>query len=150
MGLAEQNFHRYIYMADDDQDDRSLFMEAIHEVDPDVILKEARDGMELMDILLALSDPVPEVIFLDINMPKKNGFECLEEIRKCDGAIREVKVIMFSTSSDPQDIERALKLGATFYAVKPSRFDTLKEFLEQVLHMDLHSLLNTSGRFRLI
>lgn len=150
MALTEENLNRYIYIADDDEDDRTFFTEAILEVAPDVILKQAQDGMELMDILSVLSDPLPEVIFLDINMPKKGGFDCLEEIRKHSGAVREVKVIMFSTSSDPKDIEKALELGATFYAVKPSRFDTLKSFLEQVLKMDWRSAANAGRKFRLI
>lgn len=150
MALSQQNFHRHIYIADDDQDDRIFFTEAMLEVNPDVILKEAQDGAELMEILHTLSDPLPEVIFLDLNMPKKNGFDCLEEIRKLKGAIREVKVIMFSTSSDPQDIEKALELGASFYAVKPSGFDTLKIFLAEVLQMDWCCCTKESGKFRLI
>lgn len=150
MALSQQNSQRHIYIADDDEDDRIFFTEAILEVDPDVILKEAQDGAELMEILHTLCDPLPEVIFLDLNMPKKNGFDCLEEIRKLKGAIREVKVIMFSTSSDPQDIDKALELGASFYAVKPSGFETLKAFLAEVLQMDWRCCTNGSGKFRLI
>jgi len=73
MALSQQNFHRHIYIADDDQDDRIFFTEAMLEVNPDVILKEAQDGAELMEILHTLSDPLPEVIFLDLNMPKKTA-----------------------------------------------------------------------------
>lgn len=149
MALGNQNFQRYIYIADDDEDDRSLFTDAILEVDPSVVVKEAGDGMQLMQIIQTLSEPLPDVIFLDINMPKKSGFECLEEIRKNDGAIKEVKVIVLSTSNDPQDIERAMELGATFYAVKPSRFDTLKLFLEDVLNMNWEISKN-KNKFRLI
>jgi len=57
---------------------------------------------------------------------------------------------MFSTSSDPQDIEKALELGASFYAVKPSGFDTLKTFLAEVLQMDWRCCNKDSGKFRLI
>ncbi|PIF34402.1 response regulator receiver domain-containing protein [Flavobacterium sp. 9] len=149
MSLINQNSHRYIYIADDDEDDRTLFTEAILEVDPFVILKEAQDGIELMHIVDTLSNPLPDIIFLDINMPKKDGFECLEEIRKQDGAIKDVKVIILSTSSNPEDIEKALELGATFYAVKPSRFETLKLFLEDVLKTNWEVLKNKK-KFRLI
>jgi DNA-binding NarL/FixJ family response regulator len=149
MASVNQNSQRYIYIADDDEDDRALFTDAILEVDPFVVLKEAQDGMQLMHMLDALSDPLPDVIFLDINMPKKGGFDCLEEIRKQDGAIKDVKVIILSTSSDPQDIEKALELGATFYAVKPSRFDTLKVFLEEVLKMNW-KISKSKKKFRLI
>lgn len=136
MALADQNFQIYIYIADDDEDDRSLFTDAILEVDPCVVVKQAQNGMQLMQIIQTLSEPVPDVIFSDINMPKKSGFECLEEIRKNDGAIKQVKVIVLSTSNDPQDIEKALQLGADFYAVKLSSFDSLKLFLQDVLNMN--------------
>lgn len=149
MALANQNSQRFIYIADDDDDDRILFTEAILEVDPSVVLKEAQDGMQLMQIIETLSDPIPDVIFLDINMPKKSGFDCLREIRKQDGAIKDVKVIILSTSSDPEDIKKALELGATFYAVKPSRFDTLKLFLEEVLKMNWE-ISKDKKKFRLI
>ena len=62
-------------------------------------------------------------------MPKKNGFDCLEEIRKHEGELKEVPVIILSTSSEPANIESAKELEASFYAVKPSRFDILKSFL---------------------
>lgn len=149
MPQLNQDSRRYIYIADDDEDDRSFISEAILEVDPLIILREARDGMELMQIIDTLADPLPDVIFLDINMPGKGGFDCLQEIRKQDGHLKEVKVIMLSTSSDPLDIEKALELGANFYAVKPSRFDALKLFLEEVLHMDW-KMAKIKKKFRLI
>jgi CheY-like chemotaxis protein len=141
---------RYIYIADDDEDDRALLTEAILEINPFVLLKVAEDGMQMMDILQTVSDPLPEVILLDINMPKKNGFDCLEEIRKHEGGLKEVPVIILSTSSDPANIEKAKELGASFYAVKPSRFDILKSFLEEVLKMDWRSSENEKRKFRII
>src|SRR4051812_11397097 len=133
MALINEIFQRYIYIADDDEDDRSMFTEALLELDPTVNLKQARDGMELMNILHTVTTPLPEIIFLDINMPGINGFECLEEIRKLEGAIHDVRIIILSTSSDPENIDRAFKLGATFYAVKPNRFEVLKLFIEDIL-----------------
>ena len=150
MGLENYDSHRYIYLADDDEDDRSFFSEAIGELDPSVILKQASDGMQLMEIIHNLSDPLPDIIFLDINMPGINGFECLQEIRKLEGAIHEVRIIIHSTSNDPENIDKALRLGATFYAVKPNRFDQLKSFLSDVLKIDCKSSSNGSRKFRLI
>ena len=150
MGLENYNSHRYIYLADDDEDDRTFFSEAIGELDPSVILKQASDGMQLMEIIHNLSDPLPDIIFLDINMPGINGFECLQEIRKLEGAIHEVRIIILSTSNDPENIDKALRLGATFYAVKPNRFDQLKSFLSDVLKIDCKSSSNGSRKFRLI
>ena len=150
MGLENYNSQRYIYLADNDEDDRTFFSEAIGEVDPSVILKQASDGMQLMEIIHNLSEPLPDIIFLDINMPGINGFECLQEIRKLEGAIHEVRIIILSTSNDPENIDKALRLGATFYAVKPNRFDQLKSFLSDVLKIDCKSSSNGSRKFRLI
>lgn len=149
MSLERQNSERYIYLADDDEDDRELFVDALREVDPTVILTQAEDGMQLMDILSTIRDPIPEVLFLDINMPGKGGFECLEEIRKQQGSLKEINIIILSTSNDPDDIERALELGATFYAVKPNRFDVLKSFVKEVLQIDWKMTRETK-KFRLI
>jgi CheY-like chemotaxis protein len=149
MSLEKQNSKRYIYLADDDKDDRELFVDALREVDPSAIITQAEDGMQLMDILRTIKDPLAEILFLDINMPGKGGFECLQEIRKQQGGLKEINIIILSTSNDPQDIERALELGASFYAVKPSSFDALKSFLNDVLHIDW-DITRRTEKFRLI
>ncbi|TEB41205.1 response regulator, partial [Flavobacterium circumlabens] len=80
MAVDNRSAQRYIYLADDDSDDRDFFADAMLEIQPGVILKMAHDGMYLMDDLFENSDTeLPEFIFLDINMPGKSGFECLEE-----------------------------------------------------------------------
>ncbi|MHC0443189.1 response regulator [Flavobacterium sp. 3-210] len=149
MSLEKQNSQRYIYLADDDEDDRVLFLDALREVDPSVILTQAEDGLQLMEILSTIKDPLPEILFLDINMPGKSGFECLEEIRKQEGRIKGINIIILSTSNDPHDIEKAIELGATFYAVKPNRFDVLKSFVKEVLQIDW-KMSEKSEKFRLI
>jgi len=68
--------------------------DAVSEIDPDVILRQAPDGMHLMDSLLALSiTELPEFVFLDINMPGKTGLECLQEIRSLRGSLKEVNIL---------------------------------------------------------
>ncbi|UUF12426.1 MULTISPECIES: response regulator [Flavobacterium] len=137
MAFENHNTQRYIYLADDDSDDRDLFAEALREVDPAVLLMQAKDGMDLMESLLTLcSGELPEFIFLDINMPRKSGFECLQEIRNHE-SLKGLNVIMFSTCSNSDTIQKALQMGATFYAVKPSSYNRLKSLLEDVLGMDL-------------
>lgn len=150
MAFKKHNFQRFIYLADDDQDDREFFADAVLEIDPGVILEQAPDGMHLMDELLALSpSELPEFIFLDINMPGKSGLECLQEIRNSEGSLKEVNVVMLSTSSDPAIIEKSMELGATFYAVKPSCFQRLKSLLEEVLSMSLVGTISEKKKFLL-
>lgn len=151
MAVNLKNAQRYIYLADDDIDDRDFFIDAIREIDPDMILKVAEDGMDLIDNVLTLSaSELPEFIFLDINMPRKSGFECLEEIRNHKGSVKEVNIIMFSTSNDPENIQKELELGAAFYAVKPSSFEKLKSLLKEILTMNLTSSLREKRKFLLI
>lgn len=151
MAFEKYNSKRLIYLADDDSDDREFFADALLEIKPDVILKQAHDGMHLMDSLLALSGPeLPEFIFLDINMPRKSGLECLAEIRNSEGTLKEVSILMLSTSSDPENIKRASELGATFYAVKPSCFERLKSLLEEVLSRNLVGTVQEKKKFFLV
>lgn len=148
MAVSLQSDRRYIYLADDDSDDRDFFTDAIREVDPGVILKVARDGMELIDNLLRLSPgELPDFIFLDINMPGKSGLECLEEIRNHKGGLKQVHIIMLSTSSDPGNIQKAREMGAACYAVKPSSFEKLKSLLGEILGMDLIAGLQANRPF---
>ena len=150
MAGVNHSTKRYIYLADDDSDDRDFFADALLETDPDVILKQFPDGMYLMEALFALSTAeLPDFIFLDINMPRKSGFECLEEIRKHEN-LKEVSAIMFSTSSDPGNMQTAMELGAAFYAVKPSSYEKLKSLLEEVLGMDLVGAVEEKKKFLLL
>jgi DNA-binding NarL/FixJ family response regulator len=139
-----------IYLADDDDDDRVMFAEALFEIDNTAILTQARDGQQLMDILYKQPSPLPDIIFMDINMPKQDGLKCLEEIRNQHGNLKELFVIILSTSSDPLVIDKAFNLGATFYAVKPNTFDDLKSFINDVLQIDWLSPERSTLKFRLI
>jgi len=151
MAFEKHNSKRFIFLADDDSDDREFFADAVLEIEPDVILKQVPDGMHLMDDLSALCDSeLPEFIFLDINMPGKSGLECLAEIRGSEGELKEVNIVMLSTSSDPAIIQKASELGATFYAVKPCCFESLKSLLQEVLSMGLAGTLGEKKRFLLV
>lgn len=150
MAVDNHSIKRYIYLADDDSDDRDFFADAIAELDPAVILKQARDGMYLMDNLLSIPfNELPEFIFLDINMPRKSGLECLQEIRNHE-KLKQVIVIMLSTSNDPENIQMAHELGATFYAVKPSSYEKLKSLLEDVLNINMVTTIEEKRKFLLI
>lgn len=150
MTSEDYNVQRHIYLADDDRDDRDFFADAILEIDPEIVLKQSPDGMHLMDSLSDLSKKkLPEFIFLDINMPGKSGLECLEEIRKCEN-LRDVNVIMLSTSRDPDNIRQTFDKGATFYAVKPTSYEKLKSLLKYILTINLISEQAKNRNFLLI
>lgn len=148
MNPEHQHISKLIYLADDDEEDRSLFAEALHEIDTSVELIVAEDGEKLIHRLCVLPSPLPDVIILDINMPKLNGFECLEKIRSYDSDLKYTNIIMFSTCNDPLTIAKAKKLGATFYAVKPTSFEGLKSLINDILKVDLLSTRDNS-KFRI-
>jgi CheY-like chemotaxis protein len=150
MTLQNTRVQKNIYLADDDDDDRVMFAEALFEIDSTAILTQALDGQQLMDILYKQPNPLPDIIFMDINMPKRDGLKCLEEIRNQHGNLKELFIIILSTSSDPLVIDKAFNLGATFYAVKPSTFDDLKSFIKEVLQIDWFSIEKSNLKFRLI
>ena len=134
--LQQQNSQKIIYLADDDEDDRMLFLEAVEELNLPIIVNTAEDGIQLLNDLYHNAISLPEIIFLDINMPGKSGFECLEEIRNAESPFSDVKVIMLSTSSNAENINRSYELGADFYAVKPGSFQALKDLLSNVMEID--------------
>jgi CheY-like chemotaxis protein len=124
-----------ILLADDDKDDCFLFREALSEIPVATNLETVHDGEQLMTYLNEHSENLPHVLFLDLNMPRKNGFECLSEI-KFNDKLKDLPVIMFSTSYPrdmhyEQDIMKILyKIGAMDYIRKPENFNQLK----QVIH----------------
>ncbi|MEO8760492.1 MAG: response regulator [Bacteroidia bacterium] len=139
------NIKRYIILADDDPDDRLLFEEAIKEVDYNTKLISSIDGAHLMSTLIATVPPKPDIIFLDINMPKKNGFECLEQIR-LSPKLKDIPVIMYSTTAQLDAVNKAYKAGANFYVQKPDTFCNLKTVIEKVLSINFTLGSKTTSR----
>lgn len=125
-----------VYLVDDDEDDRIIFAEVFSETAPRMELKLVKSGEELFNILFEDFLPVPDVIFLNVNMPIKNGFDCLKEIRDRSDNLRSLRIIMFSTSINPDTINTARELGADFYAVKPTSYFDLKSLIIKVLSID--------------
>lgn len=128
--------NKHIFLADDDSDDRQVFSEALQEVDESAVLVEAEDGAKLMQILQVPPRPLPDLVFLDINMPRQNGFQCLSEIRQHKDQLKDLKVIMFTTSNNRNNIETAYQLGASLYAVKPNSYSSFKTMLKTILERD--------------
>jgi CheY-like chemotaxis protein len=120
-----------ILMADDDADDRQMTLEAFNESRLANDLRFVEDGAELMDYLLRrnkyvdpASSPRPGLILLDLNMPKKDGREALREI-KADPRLRNIRVVVMTTSKAEEDIVRTYDLGAESYVTKPVTFTSL-------------------------
>lgn len=118
-------------MADDDPDDRLLIKEAFEESLVSNSIYFVEDGVELMEYLRHqgnFSDPqqapVPDLILLDLNMPRKDGREALAEI-KSDPQLRYIPVVVLTTSKAEEDIIRSYDIGAASYITKPVTFDGL-------------------------
>lgn len=119
-----------IFLAEDDRDDSFLFQEALNKIQYDTRLWVAQDG-EVLTAMIA-EHPAPDFIFLDLNMPKKDGYSCLREIRAA-GKLDQVPVIIMSTSSNEGSIERAFEEGADLYVRKPDNFADLQKIIETCL-----------------
>ncbi len=117
-----------ILLADDDRDDCIFFKEALEELPVNAALTTVNDGVQLIQHLTKHPDPLPNVLFLDLNMPRKNGFECLNEIKSND-QLKQLPVIVFSTSFDKGIADRLYEKGAHFYIRKPAEFPNLKKVI---------------------
>ena len=127
-----------ILLADDDADDCFFFEKALREISIATKLTIVSDGERLMDHLSKNSGKLPEVLFLDLNMPRKSGFECLTEIMENAG-LKDIYVVMFSTSYTlDRNYEQSMidvlhRMGAQDYIRKPGDFTKLKELIHQSL-----------------
>ncbi len=134
---AEQGPTKNIFLADDDADDRCFFEDALKMVNIPSYLTLAHDGMELMTSLESIVEPPPpHVIFLDINMPRKNGIECLSEIR-ANPKLKDIPVVIFSTTASDDAVEKTYNEGANYYVCKPRSFELLVDVIEKVLRLEM-------------
>jgi len=122
---------KHIFLVDDDEDDRLFFVEAMEEIQPSLICTLAINGKKALQKLETLIE-LPDLIFLDINMPELNGFECLRELKKSI-RFRNIPIIMLSTSVSHKDIDHSIELGASMFFTKPSSYTKLCALLRKVL-----------------
>ncbi|MBK9256966.1 MAG: response regulator [Saprospiraceae bacterium] len=121
-----------ILLADDDEGDTLLFKEAFSELKIKSIVHTTNNGVELMKYLSVPDIRLPDVIFLDLNMPMKNGLECLIEIKNND-MLKDISIAIYSTSENEKDIEDTFINGANVYITKPNDFNILKQVLERAV-----------------
>jgi CheY-like chemotaxis protein len=126
-------------LADDDRDDAELFGEALTVIDPPVDFHHVPDGQAVFTYLNNESNKKPDVIFLDLNMPQMSGWQCLAKLKN-DGTLKNIPVIMYSTSTNPRDKEIALELGAIGFVTKPTDFKLLTKVLATISRTDRASL----------
>jgi CheY-like chemotaxis protein len=133
-----------ILLTDDDQDDRELFGDAAAELHLNFPVEFCKNGLELLNRLYDKSLIIPDIIFLDLNMPVMSGFETLQQIRE-DMMFKDIPLIaIYSTSAAEEGIKSTFGLGANAYIVKPTDFNDLKELLKKVIEMDWNEKLKHS------
>jgi len=126
------NHKDHVVLADDDPDHGFLFQRVLKQVAPERFLTRVRDGAALIELL---AREVPGLVFLDLNMPCKNGYECLEEIRYRP-ELSDLPVVVYSSSTQMNDIQRSYIYKADLYLVKPFNSYHLKNALTSILTMD--------------
>ena len=137
--MADYTSSIFILLADDDAGDCILFKDAIDQLKQNVSLEVCNNGFTLMKYLSNPKNHLPDFIFLDLNMPLKNGIECLQEIKK-SAKWKHIKTVILSTTCNPDQKTELYNLGADLCLQKPNSFSTFKNILSKCLQMDWATL----------
>ncbi len=122
-----------IFLIDDDCDDREIFQSVLSGVDSSIKLLTACDGVDALEKLDTESKEI-DLIFLDINMPRMDGIECLQQLKK-NSKYKEIPVIIYSTTSQENFVNKTLALGAVSYLTKSNSFEALSDSLKKILEL---------------
>lgn len=131
--------HEHVLLIDDDADDVSLFLEALAETGHSVYGFSIDNGPEALEKLSSGTIDVPDLIFLDINLPGMNGWDCLTLLKTTE-KLRHIPVIIYSTSSHTREADKAERLGATGFLTKPYDYKELTSILQTILITDIADL----------
>ncbi|MBV4358994.1 response regulator [Pinibacter aurantiacus] len=126
-----------VLIAEDDDDDYLIFSLAVEELSVRVILSRAENGDVLMKML---NEKHPDLLFLDILMPCRDGRQCIKEIR-ADSKFDSLPIIVYSSLKDMETIEFCYRAGSNLYAVKPSSLKDVKQALERIFSVDWKKML---------
>jgi len=126
-----------VLIAEDDDDDYLIFSLAVEELSVRVILSRAENGDILMKML---NEKHPDILFLDILMPCRDGRQCIREIRS-DSKFDSLPIIVYSSLKDMETIEFCYRAGSNLYAVKPSSLNDVKQALERIFAVDWKKML---------
>ena len=130
-------------LVDDDNDDTDLFQDVLKDIDPSLHFISAVNGQEALELLRNGNGSLPNLIFLDLNMPIMGGKQCLQELKN-DDKLKGIPVIIYTTSSHSKDIEQTIQGGAVCFITKPVSVRELKNILASVadnIHGDLGKTL---------
>ncbi len=119
-------------IVDDDEDDVELFCDALKDIDREVKCISASNGEDALIKLNKKDIPLPDYIFLDLNMPRLNGKQCLKRL-KIDSKLRDIPVIIYSTSKLREDMEETRLLGAVHFLTKPNKLNDLRKAITSIL-----------------
>lgn len=132
--------NRLILIIDDDIDDIEVFCEAVIDVDNSSECFAANDGHEALNIILRELNTLPSFIFLDLNLPKMDGLECLSLLR-AESKLQLVPIIIYTSSSAPNDMYESKQLGANYFLRKTSDYKTLCEEIALIMKTDWNQML---------
>lgn len=123
--------NQLLFLVDDDMDDQEIFKSALAKVDEDLALLTATNGYDALQVLSSATK-LPDYIFVDLNMPRMSGLQFLKEIKN-NNTLKNIPVIIYTTSSNPNDIAKTRELGADDFITKPARFSDLCRLLQSLL-----------------
>ena len=138
-----------ILLADDDHADCLLFKDALEELPLKTSLTIVYNGEELIDVLTQRENNFPNVLFLDLNMPRKNGFASLGLIKRSN-LLQKLPVVIFTTTSDVETIKKVYRDAAHYYITKPSDFLQLKKVIYEALILVTNKKLTLSTEDKFI
>jgi len=137
----------HVLLADDDIDDSYIFTSAVRQSKLPIQLSIAENGQKLLSYLN--SNPLPDIIFLDINMPFKNGIECLTAIRAND-KFKKIAVVMYSTTDNRPNVDACYNSGANLYVVKPNSFEEVDRMVKKICSKEWVSHASTPPKEQFI
>lgn len=122
-----------ILIVDDDIDDAEMFQDALHFVDASIRCTFSKDGVAALKLLeTSPQENLPDLIVLDMNMPRMNGKQCLQKI-KASHTLTDIPVIIYSTSQLEEDVKQTHQMGAMNFITKPSKFSDLVAIAKEIL-----------------
>ena len=143
--MTDPSNKKIILLAEDDTDDRELFCEAIASIKDNTTVNYAENGKEALNKLEEMPTK-PNMIFLDINMPVMNGWQCLKTLKE-DERYKHIPVVIYSSSSNHREREIAKDMGASLFFTKPNDFYVFKEKLEVIINSESDERLKQLSSF---